>query len=118
MSKLSDSAFPVVPIYETDPDSGEQIIASCSACLGLKRIAQSGRPNAAAKEWCHECGGTGKARILPGLTKREYFAAMALQGFCANSIPGSHHAEHARDAVFEADALMLELAKAPRSDVK
>ena len=29
--------------------------------------------------------------MYPGLTKREYFAAMAMQGLCANSVPGEHH---------------------------
>ncbi len=48
-----------------------------------------------------------------GLTKREMFAAMAMQGLCANSIPGSHHHadERAREAVLNADALLKELAK-------
>jgi hypothetical protein len=48
-----------------------------------------------------------------GLTKREYFAAMAMQGLCANSIPGSHHSFNntANEAVRYADALLAELAK-------
>lgn len=50
----------------------------------------------------------------PGLTKREYFAAMAMQGLCANSIPGGHHHPEARakEAVQNADALLAELEKA------
>lgn len=49
----------------------------------------------------------------PGLTKRELFAAMAMQGCCANSIPGSHHGftNTASEAVAYADALIAELAK-------
>jgi len=47
------------------------------------------------------------------LIKREYFAAMAMQGICANSIPGSHHMPQATamDAVGYADALIAELNK-------
>lgn len=49
----------------------------------------------------------------PGLTKREHFAAMAMQGICGDGIPGSHHhpVQTARDAVAQADALLAELAK-------
>ena len=48
---------------------------------------------------------------LTGLTKREYFAAMAMQGLCANSIAGSHNkpSNLAIDAVVYADALLKEL---------
>lgn len=48
-----------------------------------------------------------------GITKRELFAAMAMQGICGDGIPGSHHrpTETARDAVAQADALLKELAK-------
>lgn len=48
-----------------------------------------------------------------GLTKREYFAAMAMQCICANSIPGNHHMPNAtaKDAVMYADALIAELSK-------
>ena len=48
-----------------------------------------------------------------GLTKREYFAAMAMQGLCANSIAGSHNkpSNLAIDAVIYADALLKELEK-------
>lgn len=28
---------------------------------------------------------------FPGLTKREYFAVMAMQGLCVQAIPGSHN---------------------------
>jgi len=48
-----------------------------------------------------------------GMTKRELFAAMAMQGICGDGIPGSHHQpeDTARDAVAYADALLKELAK-------
>ena len=48
-----------------------------------------------------------------GLTKREYFAAMAMQGLCANSIPGNHHKPEVlcKDAVEYADTLIKELNK-------
>jgi hypothetical protein len=46
---------------------------------------------------------------LPGLTKREYFAAMAMQGLLADStVPTFQVAEH---AVIQADALLKELEK-------
>lgn len=47
-----------------------------------------------------------------GLTKRELFAAMAMQGFCSNSVmTETGHADMARMAVEQADALLAELAK-------
>lgn len=48
-----------------------------------------------------------------GLSKREYFAAMAMQGLCANSIPGSHHRPGILipEAIQYADALIEELNK-------
>lgn len=47
------------------------------------------------------------------LSKRELFAAMIMQGLCANSIPGGHHAtdRQASEAVMKADALLKELAR-------
>lgn len=51
--------------------------------------------------------------IMPntGLTKREYFAAMAMQGLCANSIPGEYHRpkELACEALEFADELIKQL---------
>lgn len=51
--------------------------------------------------------------LSPGLTKREYFAVMALQGLFANSITGDHHqpAKRVKLAVEAADDLLAELAK-------
>ena len=48
---------------------------------------------------------------LNGLTKREQFAAMAMQGLCANSIVGKHHLPEnlAVEAVTCADALLKAL---------
>lgn len=48
-----------------------------------------------------------------GLTKRELFAAMAMQGMLANSIPGEHHRAYAVDSVKHADALLKELEESP-----
>jgi hypothetical protein len=47
-----------------------------------------------------------------GLTKRELFAAMAMQGRCALSIPGSHQQAGllATEAVEIADALLAALS--------
>ena len=45
-----------------------------------------------------------------GLTKREYFAAMAMQGICANNV--NYHADPAKasiDAIRLADELLKEL---------
>ena len=56
----------------------------------------------------------GEIHFLPGLTKREYFAAMAMQGIIQN--PGSGSVSLigiARDAVRQADALIAELEKEP-----
>lgn len=49
----------------------------------------------------------------PGMTKREYFAVMALQGLFANSSTGDHHqpAKRVKLAVEAADDLLAELAK-------
>lgn len=48
-----------------------------------------------------------------GLTKRELFAAMAMQGICADGIPGQHHQYHAtaQESVKYADALIAALNK-------
>lgn len=50
-----------------------------------------------------------------GLTKREYFAVMAMQGLSVAAIPGGHNmtSEVVRDAVQRADALIAELNKDP-----
>ena len=48
-----------------------------------------------------------------GLTKREYFAAKAMQGICSDGIAGPHHSfqQTAKDAVVYADALIKALAE-------
>jgi len=49
---------------------------------------------------------------LPGLTKREYFAAMAMQGFIASDVDGAmSHDNCATISVMQADALLKELEK-------
>jgi hypothetical protein len=60
--------------------------------------------------WNHDAGER-RYELVGGLTKRELFAAMAMQGLCANSIPGSQHQPHnvAREARQIADALLAEL---------
>lgn len=49
----------------------------------------------------------------PGLTKREYFAAMAMQGIIANNHhgPDEYVKQAAREAVQYADALIEQLNK-------
>lgn len=46
-----------------------------------------------------------------GMTKREYFAVMAMQGLIAQSDKAKSAAEFARHAVIAADALLTELEK-------
>ena len=57
--------------------------------------------------------GMPRAEHAPGLTKRELFAAMAMQGLCANETWELNHVpkQTASDAVEYADALLKELAK-------
>lgn len=52
----------------------------------------------------------------PGLTKREFFAAMAMQGSLAGE-PGPHLQSNqlARESVVHADALLAELDKPVKS---
>jgi hypothetical protein len=52
---------------------------------------------------------------LPGMTKREYFAAMAMQGIIAQMPHAQEASEIARQSVVCADALLAELAKEPQS---
>lgn len=49
---------------------------------------------------------------VPGLTKREYFAAMALQGLLANSALTDTIADNATIAIQAADALIAKLNQA------
>lgn len=58
----------------------------------------------------HLLGGDAIAIASAGLTKREHFAAMAMQGFCAN---GRYEdgVNVANDALLVADALLEELEK-------
>jgi hypothetical protein len=48
----------------------------------------------------------------PGITTREYFAALIMAGFSANPNPGSNE-ENAKGAVDAADALIKALNKQP-----
>lgn len=52
----------------------------------------------------------GHSDFAPGLTKREFFAAMAMQGFCTEGVGGKYQ-RIAEDAVEIADALLAVLAK-------
>lgn len=47
---------------------------------------------------------------MHGLTKREYFAAMAMQGIVSD-LPGAEPSKIAITAVLIADSLLLELSK-------
>jgi hypothetical protein len=48
--------------------------------------------------------------LLKGLTKREYFAAMALQGMLAK-YGSDYQVQNAKEAIYWADALIEELNK-------
>jgi hypothetical protein len=51
--------------------------------------------------------------VYPELTKREYFAAMAMQGFCANTkLNQITFEEAARMSLEQADSLIKALEKA------
>lgn len=63
-----------------------------------------------------QADGYGTQRIppIPGLTKRELFAAKAMQGYCANTNEALLQASYkciAKGSVLQADALLAELAK-------
>jgi hypothetical protein len=51
-----------------------------------------------------------------GLTKREYFAALAMQGLLANSSNSIYPTEVAQDSLIYADALLAELEKTNSND--
>ena len=53
-------------------------------------------------------------QFIPGLTKREYFAAMSMQGLCADPQRSGKHEHYAEDAVRFADALIEALNKEVR----
>lgn len=68
------------------------------------------------QEWHQHCDDTTTHEITGGLTKREYFAALAMQGVCAGEIECnskiSGNPEYtAQFAVQCADALIAELNK-------
>lgn len=60
--------------------------------------------------------GMGKISLLSGLTKREYFAAMAMQGSATKAMDYNDLINMANDAVFVADCLINALNK--ESEVK
>ena len=59
--------------------------------------------------WCESIGDC--PTLATGLTKREYFAAMAMQGLCDNLHP-KNVADMPKLAVIIADALLKELNNA------
>lgn len=63
-------------------------------------------PNKSAFPW-HD------AHSVPGLTKRELFAAMAMQGFAANPSCSANGEHNAAEAVNWADALLAALSTPP-----
>jgi|MudIll2142460700_1097286.scaffolds.fasta_scaffold1514685_1 hypothetical protein len=68
------------------------------------------RPEALAFPWSYQFH---EMYIHQGLTKREYYAAMAMQGVCANSIitERASHKTMAEWSVKQADALIEALNK-------
>jgi hypothetical protein len=55
---------------------------------------------------------TNYGAVATGLTKREYFAVLAMQGLCAHSGDYYTGTDLAQDAVMYADALLAELERA------
>lgn len=53
----------------------------------------------------------GDTQIATGLTKRELFAAMAMQGLLVHAMHPERHFITAEEAVAQADALLAELDK-------
>ena len=68
------------------------------------RPANPTSPNGSDPEWA--------AAVTGGLTKREHFAGLAMQGILAKYGPDNQNdATTARDAISHADALLAELDK-------
>ena len=64
---------------------------------------------------CYEDNASGKLVYSYGLTKRELFAAMAMQGYCSNSEFIINPTAAAITAIQTADALIAELNKEVQS---
>lgn len=62
-------------------------------------------------QWTSRVGRGIKEQDIEGLTKREYFAGLALQGLCSNLSGNQFTEEIASDAVEFADALLKALEK-------
>jgi len=86
------------------------LLKAREALLECKRLNNMDRPINCAEVVDDAIADLDRA-IADGDGQRELFAAMAMQGMCANSIPGSHHhpTNTAREAVAKADALLAEL---------
>ena len=56
----------------------------CESCLGMG--SHQGPKESYARD-CHKCDGSGQVpKNIPGLTKREYFAAKAMQAILGNNL--------------------------------
>jgi len=63
-------------------------------------------------------GGLPNAEVQPGITLRQHFAGLAMQGLlasCTKGLVSTFAEETAELAVTAADALLTELAKEPQS---
>lgn len=60
-----------------------------------------------------QCPNSSAGKVRGGLTKREYFAGLAMQGLCANylreNITGWNISTYAKEAVAIADELLKQL---------
>jgi hypothetical protein len=74
----------------------------------LSAFPQTAVMNAGRYDWPDEYG-------REGLTKRELFAAMAMQGLLADPYTSGSHQIVADESIKFADALIAELAKEPSS---
>ena len=68
------------------------------------------KTNQSDAAFSNACDAYGNPTVGYGLTKREYFAAMAMQGFLANSY-STRNSQLAELAVNQADSLIEELNK-------
>jgi len=79
----------------------------------MPAMAQAIHPTSTSAAQAKACGLPSETTYYQGLTKREHFAAMAMQGLCANTyaIEKLSTRELGREAIFVADETLAELEK-------
>ncbi len=94
-------------------------VIECADCKGAGEVPidpdreGSGEPGKAAVKTCPTCKGKGERRkLLPGLTKREEFAKMAMQGLLADPNRETLAPQTTANlAVVAADSLLVSLSE-------